>query len=197
MKRISVFLLVACMLFGVAGCGSPDVQSSSADESVTQDQPEITAYLLEPGEVFEPGGYIEIENVRISYKDGESFAIQNNRDDIIRITSCIVGVKKNGTYESLQWPAFGGTDEAQYKKDVEENGWAVKHSTNMVRPGETLNASMVIFNFDKFSEDYPAPDIDQDGYYDIIFTVHPQTSEDRIMTSKSDPESEIYKLKAK
>lgn len=182
-KRILILVLTLCVMAGFVGCvtNSEEPQGSA------------TPYPLEPGDVFEPGGYISFADVQIQY-DGEIFIIRNERDDIIRITSCIVGVKKDGTYESIQWPAFGGVDETQYGKDLAENGWAIKHVTNMVRPGETLNASMSIFDF---GDDYPSPDIDGDGYYDIIFTVSPQASEDSVRTSTSDPTSEVYKLKAK
>ena len=170
-KIIYGITLIFVMAFCLYGCSmvfnfpkSEKALLPKTDESVTQDQPEITAYLLEPGEVFEPGGYIEIENVQILY-DGENFTIQNNREDIIRVSSCIVGVKRDGTYDPLQWPAFGGADKAKYEKDLEENGWAVEHNTNMVRPGETLKATINIFDFGK---DYPNPDIDQDGYYDVF-----------------------------
>jgi hypothetical protein len=183
-KIIYGITLIFVMAFCLYGC---------SDESVTQDQPEITAYLLEPGEVFEPGGYIEIENVQILY-DGENFTIQNNREDIIRVSSCIVGVKRDGTYDPLQWPAFGGVDKAKYEKDLEENGWAVERGTNMVRPGESLVATMTIFDF---GSDYPDPDIDKDGYYDVVFTISPQTDEGAVSASTDDPESEIYKLKVK
>lgn len=150
---------------------------------------------VSPGSVFTAGGYISFEGLNISY-DGDIFAITSGRNDIVLVSAVVVGVKKDGSYEVLQYPAFRGPDEAQYQKDMEENGWAIMEYTNMVRPGETLCAELSVFDFNAFDESYPPADIDGDGYYEIIFCVHPQSDESSVVVSTDDPESEVYKLPA-
>lgn len=152
--------------------------------------------LIQAGDVFVKGSYILLDGVKIAY-DGESFPITNNSTDIVRVSVRIVGVKSDGTFETLQLPSFGGTDESKYAKDLKENGWAVKDHTNMIRPGETLLATLSVFDFSAFGEDYPNPDIDGDGYYDIIFTISPQPNEDTIRVSSDDTVSGVYKLAVK
>lgn len=152
------------------------------------------AQLIEPGDVFTRNSYIEVSGVQILY-NGEEFEITNSREDIIIITAAVVGVKADGSYQAVYYPAFSGIDEAAYKKDLEENGWAVKTRTNRVRSGETLTAKMEIYDL-SWDGDFPPPDVDGDGYYDIMFTIHPQRSEDSLQASTADPESDIYKLKA-
>lgn len=144
-------------------------------------------HLIKPGEVFQKGSYIYFENVEILY-DGEMFLIRNDRDDIIRITEAVVGIKTDGTYEILQSGGPYGIDKTRYEKDLAENGWAIEHSTNMVRPGETLEATATIFDF---GQDL---DVDSDGYYDIMFTISPQKSEDMISFSSTDPQTKTYKF---
>ena len=153
---------------------------------------EMVRHLVQPGSVIDAGGYIAFAGLDIFY-DGESFSVTNNRDDIVSISAEVVGVKSNGDYDSFYYPAFYGTDETQYQLDLDENGWAVASPTNMIRPGETLIATLYIYDF---GEDYPDPDIDNDGYYDIVFSVHPQSDEDSIQASTSDPVSDLYKLVA-
>lgn len=175
----AIFLLILALAYLSVGF----------DDSVPA-EPEITRHPVSPGSVIDAGGYITFEGLDIFY-DGESFSITNNREDIVRISAEVVGVKSNGDYDAFYWPAFYGTDETQYQLDSEENGWAVASPTNMIRPGETLVAKMYIYDL---GDDYPDPDIDHDGYYDILFTVHPQKSEDRIQAATSDPVSDLYKL---
>lgn len=177
-----VLTLAACFSGCFAAIASPNLQGEG----------ELIPYLLKCGGVFDRGAYIELEKVRILY-DGETFSVTNNRDDIVRIICKVVGVKKDGTTTMLQLPVFGGVDKARYAKDLEENGWAVEQVTNMVRPGETLAASIEIFDA---GDDFAPPDIDGDGYYDIMFMISPQENEDNITVSTSDPESDVYKLKA-
>lgn len=153
-----------------------------------------TSSELSPGGVFEQGKYINVANVQIMY-NGKEFVVKNNRNDIIRISCGIVGVKKDGTYELLQFAAFGGVDEAQYEKDLNENGWATKHSTDRVRPGESLVASLTVVNFNDFGDEYIDPDVDHDGYYDIVFVISPQKGEKTVSASTDDPVSEVYKIK--
>lgn len=165
--------------------------------SKSSSQPEVNAgendidekHLMTPGDVFTPGGYILFENVEIMY-DGENFLIRNDGKDIIRITETIVGIKADGTYETLQSGGPYGVDEAQYEEDLAENGWAIEHMTNMVRPGETLTASAKVITFGQ------ELDVDKDGYYDITFTVSPQKDEDTVSFSTNDSVTKAYKLKA-
>ena len=66
----------------------------------------------------------------------------------------------------------------------------------LIRPNETLDAKLEIFDFNDFDGEYPENDVDGDGYLDIMFTIHPQKDETSVMTSTKDVYSEIYKLKA-
>ena len=154
-----------------------------------------TKHLLEKGGVFQKGSYILFEGVEILY-NGETFEITNNRADLVRIGAAVVGVKADGTYEWILSPGFAGVDEYQYEKDLAENGWAIEKYVNLVRPGETLNATMQIFDFSSVIDGAPAADIDNDGYYDLVFSVYPQKSEDSFSFSTNDPTSDVYKLKA-
>lgn len=150
-------------------------------------------YELRPGEVFTKGCYVVVDGVKILY-NGESFEVYNQRSDIVRVTVWVVGVKSNGTTENIQTAIFRGLDVYKYNKDMSENGWAIEDYTNMVRAGDTLIATMVIDDYSWAGA--PKPDIDDDGYYDIKFVISPQTSEDTIWVSTSDPVSAVYKLKA-
>lgn len=150
-------------------------------------------HLLSPGQVFDAGGYVLVDGVEFLY-DGERFCLTNNRTDFVRQNYYIVGVKANGAYDMIQSGSFNGVDEQQYQKDLQENGWAIKQGTNLIRPGETLIAEFSVFDF---GGDYPNPDIDGDGYYDIVFAIHPQQKEEGFRISTDDPESEVYKIKVK
>ena len=150
--------------------------------------------LLSPGEVFEAGKYIEVDGVEILY-NGKSFLVTSNRDDFVRVTCSIVGVKNDGTYDTIQLPGFGGVDKTQYERDKSENGWAIEKTTNLIRPNETLDAKLTIFDFNDADSSYPKNDIDEDGYIDIVFTVHPQPDETSIVVSSNDVASETYKIK--
>lgn len=154
----------------------------------------VTKELLLPGGVFEPGNYIEVDGVEILYT-GEYFLVKNNRTDLVRVSCTIVGVKKDGTYDTIQTPSFVGVDKTQYEKDKAENGWAIKHYTNLVRPDETLEAYLTVYDFSKADSSYPKNDIDGDGYLDILFTISPQLDETSITVSTKDVKSEIYKIK--
>lgn len=157
-------------------------------ESVSESTKEI-----KPGEVFIKNSYVDFENVRFTYT-GDGFSVKNNRGDIIRIIYQIVGIKQDGTYEILLTSGLFGIDETQYEKDIEENGWAVKKQTNMIRPGETLDSKLNNNLFIFFTDDMPEPDVDGDGYYDIIFTICLQSDENTIQVSLSDFVSEPYKI---
>lgn len=178
-----------CILPLVCAC----VALASCAAEPQNAQTPVTPYLVQPGEVFEPGAYILFEDVKISFDSGTTFLLENNRDDIVCITLSVVGIKADGEYEFLQTPAFSGIDEQSYAEDLEENGWAVNHYTNKVRPHQSLKATAQIFDFS--SHDYPAPDIDGDGYYDITFTVHPNQPDDGVSVSAAGPETKAYKLK--
>ena len=149
---------------------------------------------LSPGEIFEPGKYIEVSGVEILY-NGKSFLVTNNRTDYVRISCSIVGVKKDGTYDTIQIPSFVGIDETLYEREKSENGWAIKKSTNLVRPNETLDATLDIFDFNDANSDYLKNDIDEDRYLDIMFSISPQPDETTLIFSTNDPKSEIYKIK--
>lgn len=166
----------------------------------TQNPPALPEYngerhAMTAGEIFQTGGFIEVGNVEIMY-NGKDFLVKNNRNDIVRITVTVVGVKADGTYQTLQSATFGGPDETKYQNDLAANGWAVKENTNMIWPGETLVASISVFDFGAFGEGYASADVDGDGYYDIVFTVHPQRDENSMQVSTNDPKSAAYKLKA-
>lgn len=180
-----------------------DVQWDGSTSTVVLEDPKIKEnedpifigeeHELKPGEVFTKGCYVVVDGVKILC-NGENFEVYNQRNDIVRITVWVVGVKKDGTTENIQTAVFRGVDEQKYKKDMDENGWAIEEYTNMVRAGDTLIATMVIDDYSWMG--VPKPDIDNDGYYDITFTVSPQKSEDSIQASTSDVESAPYKLKA-
>lgn len=183
----SIIFLIFC-IFVTGSIGNDETPDSTKAVETTNSPRE-----LKPGEVFEENCYIEVDNVKITY-DGEDFVIDNNSDSIMLISCGFYGKKADGTYEWIGTPAFSGFDEAQYKKDVEENGWAVKKQTNKVRPGETLTATLTLFDF---GEDYPSWDIDGDGYYDINFSLAKQRDESSIVVSTNDTETDYYRLKAK
>lgn len=134
---------------------------------------EITPYLLQAGDVIKNGGYFYVGDVKFQYSNGY-FDVTNNSDSIVEVWCNVIGTKKDGTYELLLKAGFGGVDVAQYNRDLEENGWAVEHFTNMVRPKETLRTELYITNLAYA----PAPDINNDGYYELMFVVYPRTTED-------------------
>jgi len=150
---------------------------------------------IKPGDIFTDGCYIVVDDVKILYSSGK-FVITNDSKKIVRISASVVGVKADGTYEWLQSPSFGGVDETKYKRDLAANGWAVESFTNMVRPGDTLTATMNVLDLSSHGEGYPNPDIDGDGYYDITFTISPQRNEESIIASTSDTVTSAYRIKA-
>lgn len=195
-RKIFCFSLLILSSFLLNGCSITLIVGDSPLYSNTNNPPLPSAipHLINPGEVFTSGSYIEVAGVTVLY-NGDSFEITNNRSDHVRITAAIVGIKKDGSYELLQIPTFYGVDTYQYSKDLEENGWAVENHTNLIRPGYTLTAKMLITDFSQSG--FTAPDIDGDGYYDIIFTISPQATENSIQSSTADPESGPYRLPAK
>lgn len=169
---------------------------SSGSEASTSEEPAYTRHQIAPGDVFDSGGYMTLGDLEFLYIGNCCFDVTNTGTQFARITAEIIGVKVNGDHELLQIPSFGGIDEAQYEKDLEENGWAVKNSTNIVRPGETLHAELSVFDFHAFDNEYPDADVDGDGYWDIIFMAHMQDNDTDLAVSIHDPISEAYKLKA-
>lgn len=187
MKKFAVAIIIISVCFCIAATISSNDTSSDTTASETTTAPR----KLKAGEVFEQNCYIEYDNVKITY-DGENFVINNNSDSIMMISCGIYGKKKDGTYEWLGNPAFYGIDEKQYEKDMEENGWAVEKTTNRVRPGESLTATMTLFDFG----DDNAWDVDIDGYYDLKFTLSEQRDETSVVVSTADTETDYYRLKA-
>ncbi len=183
---ITVMAIFACMFITVLMIADETPSGTSEVEATTNAPRELKA-----GEVFEQNCYVEYDNVKITY-DGENFVIDNNSDSIMLITCGVYGKKKDGTYEWLGNPAFYGIDEKQYEKDMEENGWAVEKTTNRVRPGERLTATLTLFGFSKGD----AWDIDEDGFYDLNFTLSEQRDETSVVVSTADTETDYYRLKA-
>jgi len=177
-KHTALITLLFCISLSLCSC--------------TYEEAKMIPKLLSPGSVFERGSYIVISDVRILY-DGEMFEVKNYSDTIVRIVYEIVGVKKDGSYEMIQMGGLYWVDQVQYEKDLAENCWAIAGGTNMIRPGETRSSSLDVFDFGNYGVE---ADIDQDGYYDIIFVVSPQEDENTISASSTDLRSEIYKLKS-
>lgn len=189
-----ILTLVGCVLL-LKGTGILNF-SFFKNTSTVEDRVPQPKHLLNPGDVFTEDSYIEVADVRILY-NGEQFYIQNKSENIIRVLCSIVGTKKDETYEVLQLANLAGVDQTQYEKDMHENGWAIKHMVNLVRPGGTLKAELEVVDFGSIDSDYPNCDVDGDGYWDILFTICPQVDEEQIMTSSSDPKSEVYRLRVK
>lgn len=195
MKKIigaifSIFLIVVGCYLIYNGAIKPHIGKNITLE----DFDNLSKQEISQGEVFEPGKYIKVEGVEILY-NGESFLVTNNREDMVRVSCSVVGVKKDGAYDTIQLASFAGTDETLYEREKAENGWAIKKSTNLIRPDETLVASLTIFDFNDADSSYPKNDVDNDGYLDIIFTISPQTDETSIRSSSNDVKSAIYKIK--
>lgn len=196
-----VILLGIVSVFTLSSLGTSDKKEQviQNDYSVSQERTEepetektVVERELKHGETFEEGCYTVVDNVKITY-DGENFVIENNSKNIVRVSCAVYGVKKDGTYQFLGVPTMSGIDEEKYKKDKEENNWAVPEYTNMVRPGGTLTAEIGIAALSKITE----MDVDGDGYYDINFTISRQRSETSVTTSTEDKESDYFKLKVK
>ena len=138
---------------------------------------------------------INFDNISVKFngflKNQYEFTVSNNNNDDIIIVGNIVAVKTDGTEEFLGMPAFYGIDEEQFAKDKEENGWAVNHTTNKLRAGQTLKMYMDI----KSLETLGNLDPDNDGIYSVKFTAYHQPSSDSYVTYTGAPESEIINLK--
>lgn len=193
MKRVLCVFLSCLLLITVSGCAenTPEYASKRSNDNVWKDDADNKQeeYLVEPNGTLGTGGYVEFERLKILY-DGEYFSITSSREDSVVISVSVIGIKADGTYEFLQSPSFSGLDAEQYDKDMEENGWSIEHLTNQVQPNGTLLAKMDIFEL----EEYPNPDIDGDGYYDIIFNIIP-VKEDGSVSTGDLIESNVYRLK--
>lgn len=166
---------------------SPEEQTTVAQTT------QIQWHKIPAKEVFDVGGYIECEGVKIGYKGNNAFFIDNTTDTIYGIQCSVYGIKKDGTAEWIGTPSFTGVDKATYDKEKAENGWAIEKTTNIVRPHESLEMTLAIYDL---GSDFPAWDIDGDGYYDISFTIRPQEDEDHWSFSSDDPQTDYYKLRA-
>lgn len=156
---------------------------------------DLELYNMNAGDVFEEGGYVSCDGITITY-NGTNFIVENKSDDIYMITCGVYGQKKDGNFEQLATVSFVATDEVQYQKDLEENGWAVKQYTNKINPSETLTFELNVNGYISFAaETIGNFDVDSDGYYDIAFTYSKQKDENSITTSSDDSISEYYKLK--
>ena len=208
-KKVCICMFIAAIVFMIASFATIEInenetvpnqdKSNGTTANVIEDTTKETGNdtnsnerELKHGEVFEAGCYTVVDNVKIMY-DGENFVIENNSEKIVRVSCSVYGAKKDGTYQFLGVPSFCGVDEEQYKKDKEENNWAVPEYTNMVRPGGSLTAEIGIVYLSKISE----MDVDGDGYYDINFTVSRQDSETSVTISTADKESDYFRLKVK
>ena len=201
MKKLSLFVLFGLLVVSLLGYTitlsestadserNPSIKTSEALASL--DSPKR---LLQPGEVFETNTYISFAGIEIAY-DGENFLVTNTREDAIMISASVVGVKTDGSYEVIQIPSFSGLNQSKYENDLAGNGWALQSYTNIVNSESELSMSLSIFDFNAVDESYPEADIDGDGYYDIVFTINPQYSEDTIFVSTDALVSEVYKLK--
>lgn len=192
MKKVLTSLL-CIILIVIGGCLLYKGLSGSKKQTLSSSIP-TNPVLIEPMGVFEENTFIEIADVNISY-NGDYFFVCNNRSDSVRITCFIVGVKNDGTYETLETVGFYGKDITQYNNDYQKNGWALEKNTNLVRANETLQAVLDTNSFVSFGEVSPQIDVDNDGYLDLIFRISPQINDEQIITSTDDPISDIYRIK--
>lgn len=192
MKKVLTSVL--CIIFIVVGGCLLHKGLSDGKKQTSNDFAPTNPTLIEPMGVFEENTFIEVADVNISY-NGDYFFVRNNRSDSVRITCHIVGVKNDGSYETLETVGFYGNDITQYNNDYQENDWALEKNTNLVRANETLQAVLDTNSFISFGEVSPQIDVDNDGYLDIMFTISPQIDDEQIMSSTDDPVSDIYRIK--
>lgn len=214
MKKALLLLASALLMLILAGCAPQLIllgllSSAPAETPVATRAPVATAPVqsaepapveAEPGEVLLPGSYFEVADVTIEYT-GSGVIFTNGRDDLVRIFGSIVGVKADGEQEYLSSLDFAWwDDEAQYSRDLEENGWAVMHKTNLLHPGESVEAELFPNGIHVSEDAEPGEalfdlDVDGDGAYDVIFRISPQPSEDSLVVSTGNPVSDIYRLR--
>lgn len=154
------------------------------------------AVLLQTGEEFVEGSYIEFSKV-IVYYDGTFFHVENHNKYPIRIICWVVGVKRTNDYELLGTAVFGAVDQDKFEAELQENGWAIPQSTNFVGAGETLVATLSVMDAYKISNipNMESFDVDCDGYYDAVMIVYKQKNEKDITTFTNAPTSNVFKLK--
>lgn len=168
-------------------------QTGSAASEQSDDHLKATTEkeLSSDDNMFEVGSYIMADGLKIRYDGNYTFTVTNNSENILMLACGFYGAKKDGTYEFIGMPAFYGVDKEQYNKDMEENGWAIEHTTNRLSPNRSLIMKMEIYDFGDVHWD-----VDSDGYYDIKFTVSAQRDETSTQVSTDDYQTEYYKLKA-
>lgn len=187
MKKISAMIL-AILLIGLCCSCEEEIEApenSAAPETAFPSSTfsEEEKLLLSKGDVIKANSYTDLDGVEFLF-DGTYFQITNTRENAVTIQANVYGAKADGTYQFLGCPAFYGIDWEQYEKDKSENGWAWEETTNEVSPGEVLCAAMTSF----FSE----MDVEEDGYYDISFVIHPEEND----PWAENPESDVFKFPA-
>ena len=147
---------------------------------------------IKEGKELIKNGYFEYKGLKFTHLGNYKFLIENNTDSDYIIVAGIYGKKKDGTYKWLETPSLSGPDEYKYQKDLKENGWATYENTNRVRSGKSQIMEMYPFEFDN-----EPLDVDNDGMYDISFTIHKQKDEDHVHVSSDAPQTPYYKIAAK
>ena len=189
MKRCSCLFLSVAFIFLIGSCSYSSLEFPVPREEETNAGPSTPTetVLLSSGADIVNGAYFTFEDVDFYY-DGEFFLVTNNRHDEVIVTVNVLGKQADGTYKFLGCPAFGGVNQEKYSSDMEKNGWAWEELTNRIQPGGTLQASMSLFS--------DGMDVDNDGYYDVQFQIHPQNDSTSIHSSPDDPVSNIYRITA-
>lgn len=194
-----IIFLVFKFFFGFSSNNKSSSNDNTTNSSVsidnTSSSPQTTQvewHEISPKTAFDIGGYIECEGIYIGYEGDNTFLVENDTDTIYGIQCSVYGIKKDGTSEWIGTPSFAGVDKAKYEQEKEENGWAIEKLTNIVRPQESLEMTLDIYDL---GSDFPAWDIDGDGYYDISFILRPQENEDEWSFSTDDPQTDFYKLR--
>ena len=179
------------------GITTPAVKKSD-DEKIE------TPHIINSGEVFDKNGYIEFDGMKITYTGmndkSHTFTVYNNNDFDVLLSMEVVGVKKDGSTEWLGSPGLFGYDLDTYEKEKEENGWAIKKTTTIIKSKSTLEEYANLYrlaSFGKGNSEYVGIDPDKDGYCDIRFTSYHQKGDGSIVTYTSAPESNLYRLIAK
>lgn len=184
-KKLSQIFVIIVLIISCTGCELK--LSSGTDVSHEFDYSVKPEKSLNSGDTIERGTFFKVSNVSFLY-DGNMFLVKNDESVPVRISYTIVGVKNDGTYESLYLQGLSGIDQEQYDKDMSENGWAVENVTNCVGAGEKQEMYLNLLTTDDL-------DVDDDGFLDIVFKVSPQNYGDKVVASSDDPKSEVYKIK--
>lgn len=200
-----VFLFFIGFLYFLLNSGAISIEyTTQTDDEETETETEIPQHMINSGEVFDKNGYIEFDGLKITYigiKDRcHTFSVYNGNDFDVLLSMDVVGVKKDGSTEWLGSPGFCGYDLDTYEKEKEENGWAVKKTTNIIKSKDTLEeyASLyLLFSMGEGDSDYVGMDPDKDGYCDIQFTSYHQRGDGSVVTYTGAPESNLYRLIAK